>query len=266
VSGGGGGGGGGMLKTIGVNYFGETSSFQVDSGGIVQESTTITSPDTGLTITIPQGTLIRDKYGYPFNSLTAEAIANPPPPPADGDIIGLAYNFEPDGATFEPPIFFTFNYDPPATPESIAYYDDIEGKWVELPCIIDTVNHTITALVAHFTNFAVIGAQPAPVTPAPIQAPTPTQEPTTMTPAPTQAPTLTQEPATVIPEPTQEPIPTSTTTPAKLTPLLITPISTLPSTIAVPINWWLLGGLAVAIITIIWLVIHLLSWRRRLSE
>ncbi|GAI70640.1 unnamed protein product, partial [marine sediment metagenome] len=40
------------------------------------------------------------------------------------------------------------------------------GEWVELPCTVDPVNHTITASVAHFTTFAIIGTVP-PVPPPP---------------------------------------------------------------------------------------------------
>ena len=46
-----------------------------------------------------------------------------PPPPKDTSIIGLAYNFGPDRATFDPPITLTRSYDPNDIPESVAEED-----------------------------------------------------------------------------------------------------------------------------------------------
>ncbi|GAI11022.1 unnamed protein product, partial [marine sediment metagenome] len=49
----------------------------------------------------------------------------------------------------------------------IAYYDEEAGEWVELDCVVDTVNNIITASVAHFTTFAIIGTVTPPAPPAP---------------------------------------------------------------------------------------------------
>jgi hypothetical protein len=163
ISGGGGGGGGGTT-TVSTSFFGAQSSFKVDSSGIVQSAFTATSADGKMTITIPQGTKALDKNGNPLTSMTAEVFANPPAPPANANIIGLAYNFLPAGATFVPPITFTWSYDPAALPAGIAeedlviaYYDATAGTWVELQCVVDTANNKITASVPHYTTFTIIG-------------------------------------------------------------------------------------------------------------
>jgi hypothetical protein len=90
--------------------------------------------------------------------------ANPPAPPANANIIGLAYNFGPAGATFNPPITLTWTYDPATLPAGvaeqnlvIAYYDAASGKWVELPGTVNTTTHTVTAQVSHFSTYAIIG-------------------------------------------------------------------------------------------------------------
>jgi len=96
-------------------------------------------------------------------------MEEPPPPPEDAHVIGLVYDFGPDGATFEEAIILTFTYDPDALPEGvseedlvIAYF--VDGEWVELDeCVIDTETNTITASVSHFTTFAVIGTPPTVV-------------------------------------------------------------------------------------------------------
>jgi hypothetical protein len=97
---------------------------------------------------------------------------DPPPPPADANVIGLAYNFEPSGATFDPPVTLEYTYDPANIPEGVAekdlvvaWYNAETGEWVELDCVVDTENHTITASVPHFTTFAIIGkSKPAAFT------------------------------------------------------------------------------------------------------
>jgi hypothetical protein len=159
-----GGGGGGGLPTIETNFFGATGSIRVNSTGIVQQTFTATSPDGKLTITIPTGTKALDKDGNPLTSMTAVINSSPPAPPENANVIGLAYNFGPAGATFDPPLTLTLNYDPAALPAGvaeedlvIAYYDTITGKWVELQCVVDTVNNKITASVPHYTTFAIIG-------------------------------------------------------------------------------------------------------------
>ncbi len=168
-AGGGGGGGGAPAPTIEATVFGVTTSIKVDSQGIVQETVTFTSPDGRMTLTIPKGTKALDKNGNPLTTLTININTSPPAPPTGTNIIGLAYSFGPDGATFAPPITLTWSYDPNTLPSGvaeqdlvIAYYDAAAGTWVELPGTINTTNHTITAQVSHFATFAIIGkAKPA---------------------------------------------------------------------------------------------------------
>ncbi|MBA7563940.1 hypothetical protein ES708_05602 [subsurface metagenome] len=162
-TGGGGGGGFGAL-TVETDLFGTTGSFKISSDGEVQETIEATSEDGNLTITIDEGTIALDEDGNRLRTLEAAIDENPPDPPEGTYIIGLAYNFEPDGATFDPAITLEYTYDPDDIPEGvaekdlvIAYYDEYAGKWVELICTVDTANNTITAYVDHFTTFAILG-------------------------------------------------------------------------------------------------------------
>ena len=150
--------------TIETNLFGSTGSFNISETGEILETIEATSEDGNLTITIPEGTIALDEDGNPLSTLTADVDASPPAPPEGANIIGLAYDFGPEGATFDPPITFTWSYDPADIPEGvaeedlvIAYYDEEAGEWVELDCVVDTENNIITASVEHFTTFAVIG-------------------------------------------------------------------------------------------------------------
>lgn len=156
-----------------TTLFGVTGEFRISDEGEILETIEATSADGMLTITIPKGTIALDKEGEPLSSLTVDVDPSPPDPPKDANIIGLAYDFGPEGATFDPAITFTWNYDPDALPEDvaeedlvIAYYDEDTGEWLELPCVVDTENNTVTASVRHFTTFAII-TRVVPPPPAP---------------------------------------------------------------------------------------------------
>ena len=141
------------------------------------EPVTAASDDELCTLTIPVGTvgLTEDLECLP--EITMVTMEEPPPPPEDAHVIGLVYDFGPDGATFEEAIILTFTYDPDALPEGvseedlvIAYF--VDGEWVELDeCVIDTETNTITASVSHFTTFAVIGTPPTVVEEKPTVTP-----------------------------------------------------------------------------------------------
>jgi hypothetical protein len=160
VSGGGGGGGG--APTINTNMFGISGSFDTNSSGIIQETIHATSADGKLTIDIPQGTKALDANGSPLYSMSVSINTNPPAPPANANVIGLAYNFLPAGATFNPGITFTWSYDPLTLGDVaeedlvIAWYNTTTGTWVELQCVVDIVNNKITTTVLHYTTFAII--------------------------------------------------------------------------------------------------------------
>jgi hypothetical protein len=136
-------------------------------------------------LTIAKGTTALTATGGPLQSITEEEVCfDLPPAPAGAYIMGCAYDYQPDGATFSPPITLTITYDPGLLPAGfdesklvIAFYDTATSMWVVYPSVVDTVNHTITAQISHFTQFAVYAAALA-VTPTPTVAPTPTPTPT----------------------------------------------------------------------------------------
>ncbi|GAJ02421.1 unnamed protein product, partial [marine sediment metagenome] len=61
-----------------------------------------------------------DKEGDRLETLEAAVDESPPDPPEDAHIIGLAYGFGPNGATFDPPLILEYTYDPDALPEGVA--------------------------------------------------------------------------------------------------------------------------------------------------
>jgi len=162
-SGGGGGGGGSGFDEVEATLFGEATEFEIDSDGVIQEAVESTSEDGKLTIIIEEDTVALDGEGEPLETLEVEVDESLPAPPANTQVIGLAYDFGPDGATFDPPLTLTFEYEESEIPDDanedylvIAYWDEEAEEWVELDCTVDTVTNTITAEVSHFTTFAVI--------------------------------------------------------------------------------------------------------------
>jgi len=132
-------------------------------------------------LTIGAGTSVKTATGGPLGSISvAEVCFNIPKPEC---VIGCAYDYTPNGATFNPPATLTLKYDPGLVPSGvdvsklvIAYYDG--SKWVGLPSTVNTVNHTVTSTqVSHFTLFAVYSCAPV-VTPTPTGTPVITAPPT----------------------------------------------------------------------------------------
>ena len=120
----------------------------------------------GLTISIPEGTIALDEEGDPLDIVELTPDETPLcPPPEDAYIIGIPCNFEPDGASFDPPCEVTVSYDEADIPEDVAeedlvygYCDETTLEWVVLEDFeVDTVNNTITARVPEFTTFTILG-------------------------------------------------------------------------------------------------------------
>jgi len=147
-----------------TNLFGIEGEFEISDDGEVQETIEATSADGMLTLTIPEGTIALDKDGDPLETLESAVDESPPDPPEDAHVVGLAYDFGPDGATFDPAITLTWSYDPDSLPEGvaegnlvIAYYDESADEWVEMDSEVDTESNSIMASVSHFTTFTILG-------------------------------------------------------------------------------------------------------------
>ncbi len=157
-----GGGGGGFEPAPPGPPEGTTDvSGMVSEAGVFQEPATALSEDGLCTFTIPEGTVGLTAELEPLTEINILEMDDPPPPPEDAHVIGLTYDFGPDGVIFDPPITLIFSYDPADILEGvaeedlvIAWYDEAAGEWVELEgCVVDPETNTITAPVSHFTAF-----------------------------------------------------------------------------------------------------------------
>jgi hypothetical protein len=135
----------------------------VNSQGIFTQSVTLTSADGLVSLSIPSGTMGPTANGTLLEQISILPVTSPPAPPPGGDFIGLAYDFEPSGATFNPSISMKFTYNPANIPSGVSenslvvtFYSTSTGQWVAVPAVVDSVSYTITAQVSHFTIYSVM--------------------------------------------------------------------------------------------------------------
>ncbi len=135
----------------------------VTSSGKFTEDVTAKSEDDKVELYIPEDTIGKNKYGALLSSISIKEGENPPDPPERSNVVGLVYDFGPDGATFDPPISLTVKYSESKIPEDVAeenlivaYWDEDADEWVELEGTVDPEDNTITAEVSHFTEFTIL--------------------------------------------------------------------------------------------------------------
>jgi len=154
-----GGGTGAGSPPAGVTFVYE----DVTSSGEFTDDVSIESGDGNVELDIPEGTIGLSEQGRRLVSIEVQEMEDPPDPPAESEVIGLTYDFEPDGATFDPAITLTFHYDPDALPEGVsegnltlAVWDEDSSTWLMLETTVDPETNTLTSKVSHFTPFAIL--------------------------------------------------------------------------------------------------------------
>ncbi len=146
-----------------------TTSFMgvVNSTGVFLQGAVARSDDAVCVLNINQGTKGLTGDGLALSQLTAVKMTNPPAPPAQASIIGLAYDFGPGGTTFDPPATLTFSFNQTQMPPglsaenlAVAMWDAANNQWTHLDSTVDIESGTISAKVSHFTGFAVLARPP----------------------------------------------------------------------------------------------------------
>jgi len=181
---------GGGKPTVTVKA-GETS-VSTEATGEVKTSVTATSTDAKAAATISAGTIAKDAAGKALTTVTvAPPTTLPDVPPAGAAYVGYAYDFGPEGATFDPAIEIAIEFDPTKFDKTPVIYVYEADKWVRLDTTV--VDNKAIAKVTHFSTFVLFDAEEVEVTPTA----EPTAEPTAVpTAAPTEVPPE---------EPTEEP-------------------------------------------------------------
>ncbi len=150
-----------------INISGGEVNLQLNSNGQIQHTYNISSFDHHLKFSIPFGTTITDGQNNPVDTITITTVINPPAPPAGVNFIGPVFDLGPDGTNFNPPLVLTFSYNDADVPAGVdegslkvCFYNESTGQWVECVCTVDIVNNVITAIITHFSEYAIIPHSP----------------------------------------------------------------------------------------------------------
>jgi hypothetical protein len=155
------GGGGG---STGPNPATNLTRFMDDNGVFIEDAEAL-SVDKIVKLFFHKGTRFTIPGGI-GSTVIIKAVekGKEPEAPKNAQIIGQAYNLEPDGATFNPPIRMAFSYNETSLPQGaqekdifIAWWDVSNSKWMPLKdSKVDETANTVTGSVEHFTIFATI--------------------------------------------------------------------------------------------------------------
>jgi beta propeller repeat protein len=159
---------------------GKAAKIYANPQGVITQATTLQSTDGFATVTIGEGIVAKDTEGKSLQSIAIKAI------PADdihaipaGSAFafqGMAYDLQPDNATFSPAI--TINYTVPQARWGqefiVKTFDTDSGTWQDVPTRYNPNTGVVTAEVSHFCCFALFAKAVAPsptITSAPVQLP-----------------------------------------------------------------------------------------------
>ena len=178
------------LPAGGMHRFTNINRLLTTGHGKVLLTVTVTSEGGIAALTIQKGTIAKDAVGNPLSEVRINkqhTIPSPPPGVIQGEITGIkyAYNLEPDGATFNPPVTLSIKFDPVDFKDAPVIYIYKDGKWEALKTTV--IDNKAFAKVSCFTIFTLF-AEKAVLTPTPTPTPVPLITPAL---APTPAPTPT---------------------------------------------------------------------------
>ncbi|MCK9355967.1 MAG: hypothetical protein M0R22_02300 [Dehalococcoidia bacterium] len=120
----------------------------------------------GLSVDIPDGTEALDPEGNDLDDVSIEVIKAHDIPDSMM-AVSRVYEVAPSGATFDPPITLSLEYDRDSIPASVdddelavAWFDEEAGEWTPLESDVDEVDGIVSAEVSHFSEFCVLSPAP----------------------------------------------------------------------------------------------------------
>jgi len=167
---------GGELATyqMEIDLLGAKHEASVDKEGRLKTSVQTMSADGTISLSIDKNTTLLDKDGKPPQFIRVAINPTLPLPPEGAYIVGEVYILTPQGATFDPPLKLTINYNPEELPEGvrendiyIAPYDESAGWGMSYYRRVDTENHRVTTQVNYFAKYAVLASREPPEPPPP---------------------------------------------------------------------------------------------------
>jgi beta propeller repeat protein len=147
---------------------GKTAKIYANPQGVITQVTTLQSTDGLASVTISEGIVAKDSSGKALSSITIKAIpADSVPAIPAGSVFafqGMAYELQPDSATFSPAI--TINYTVPLARWGqefiVKTFDITSGTWQDVPTRYNPNTGVVTAEVSHFCCFALFAKAVAP--------------------------------------------------------------------------------------------------------
>ena len=186
-----GGGGGGSSKPVAVQNTiapeikppklpdpGKTAKIYANPYGVITQATTLQSTDGLASVTIGEGIVAKDSIGKSLSSIAIKAIPademHAIPPGSAFTFQGMAYDLQPDNATFSPTI--TINFTVPQARWGQAFvvktFNTPSGTWQDVPTRYNPDTGVVSAEVSHFCCFALFAKADVPsppITPVPVQ-------------------------------------------------------------------------------------------------
>jgi beta propeller repeat protein len=160
---------------------GKTAKIYTNNDGVVTQETTLQSTDGLAAVIIHEGFVVKDSAGKPLSSITIKATPKDSLPalPSGSAVAfdGMAYELQPDGATFSPPIAISFTIRQARWEHEyfIKTFDSTTGTWQDVPATYNPDTGVVTAEIAHFCYIALFTKAVAPtpsVTMMPVSTPT----------------------------------------------------------------------------------------------
>jgi len=185
-----GGGGGGSSKPVAVQNTvaseikpaalpdsGKTAKIYANPQGIITQATTLQSTDGLASVTLGEGIVAKDSIGKSLSSIAIKAIPademHAIPQGSEFTFQGIAYDLQPDNATFSPEI--TINFTVPQARWGQVFvvktFDTPSNTWQDVPTRYNPDTGVVTARVSHFCCFALFAKAAAPsptITPVPV--------------------------------------------------------------------------------------------------
>lgn len=152
---------------------GKTAKLYTNGEGLITQQTLLRSTDGLATVLVNNGVLAKDREGKPLASISLKAVSQASLPNVPSGSVfsfaGMAYEIQPDGATFSPPVVLSFIIPQARWGQeySVKSFDSGSGTWQDLTATFDANTNTITVQVSHLCIFALFARPIAPVnTPA----------------------------------------------------------------------------------------------------
>ncbi len=138
----------------------KTAELYINEQAVITQTTVLQSADQLATLSIGQGVVAKDSAGSPLSSVTISTLPDSgipeTPQGSTFSFAGIAYNLQPDGATFSPAVTITFTV--PQAQWSQHYmvkeYNPLAQVWVDLPTTYHPESGTISASVSQFCIIA----------------------------------------------------------------------------------------------------------------